>query len=198
MCWDHEFENEYGFDAEITRIIRIKARQAVERTGFQPDEAQDIEQEVAAELHAALPRYDERKARRTTFAARVIERRITKIMSERTALKRGNGHTIVSLHDTVRTGDGEEFELIELIDQEEVLLRTGRLSRPFQEQADLAIDMRESLDGLSDKLRDVADGLQRLNPSELSRETGTPRSTLYESIDKVRDHLTHDGLVDYR
>jgi RNA polymerase sigma-70 factor (ECF subfamily) len=198
MCHDFEFANEYGFEAEVTRVLRIKARQAAERAGFLPDEVQDLEQELATELHSALPRYREAKGKKTTFAARVIERRLIKIIAERGAQKRGNGQRLTSLNEVVGVSDGDDIELIDLLDYESVLRRTGRLSRPLQEQIDLGIDLRESLERLPDQLREIADKLQRLNPSEVSRDTDIPRTTVYDAIQKVRDSFNRDGIESYR
>jgi RNA polymerase sigma-70 factor (ECF subfamily) len=198
MCHGFEFENEYGFDAEVTRVLRIKARQAAERAGFLADEIQDLEQELATELHAALPRYREAKGKKTTFAARVIERRLIKIVAERDAQKRGGGQRPSSLNEVLGASDGDEIELIDLLDCESVLRRTGRLTRPLQEQIDMGIDLRESLERLPDQLREVADKLERLNPSEISRDTDIPRASVYDAMHKVRERFLKDGIEAYR
>ena len=77
------------------------------------------------------------------------------------------------------------------------MLRTGTRSRPAEELHDLAIDVAALLDTLPPELRKLCRRLEAETVSEVSRATGVPRGTLYESIRKLRKICEEAGLKEY-
>ena len=85
----------------------------------------------------------------------------------------------------------------ETIDQEDYFHRTGRLSCPAEEAHDLSIDAERAVAGLPPDLRVLCGYLQTHSISEISRETGIPRGTIYESRKRLRALFEDAGLKKY-
>ena len=86
---------------------------------------------------------------------------------------------------------------METIDQEDYLRRTGRLSRTADELRALTIDVRKAMEQLPPELRRLCRRLETETVTEISRDTGIPRGTIYESIKKLRAIFEDAGLRDY-
>ena len=99
--------------------------------------------------------------------------------------------------DRLEDDEGGSIERLETIDQEEYLRRTGKLSRPAAELRDLSIDLGRVIASLPPELRTLCQRLQTESVTEISRDTGIPRGTIYESIKKLRAIFEDAGLRDY-
>lgn len=82
-------------------------------------------------------------------------------------------------------------------DQDYYLRRTDRASTTARAAHELSIDLRVFLVTLSPELRALCEQLASETIAELVRHTGTPRSTIYESIKKLRRLLSDAGLDGY-
>ena len=83
-------------------------------------------------------------------------------------------------------------------DDREVLPRlAGRIERPAAELQDLSIDLGRVIASLPPELRTLCERLQTESVTEISRDTGIPRGTIYESIKKLRAIFEDAGLRDY-
>ena len=192
------FDNQYeGIDAYAVWLIRYKARQLVGQAGFTASDRDDLEQELILDLLGRLPKYDPRRARRNTFIARVVEHRIATLIEARKAGIRDYRRCRCSLNDRFEDEEGRSVERSETLDQEDYLLRTGAQSRPSEELSALAIDMAAVFEGLPSGLRDLCRRLGTETVTEISRDTGIPRGTIYESIRKLREIFEDAGLEDY-
>lgn len=191
-------QNRYhGIDEYTVRLITFKARQLTAHPGFSDADREDLEQELLLDLLRRQPKYDSARAQNNTFVARVVEHRAATLIEERKAGLRDYRLQAFSLNDHIEDEDGVRCERSETFDQDDYLLRTGRQSRPSDELRDLGIDVRSVVDQLPPKLRDLCQRLMRDSISDVSRETGIPRSTLYGIIDKVRAAFKAAGLEDY-
>jgi RNA polymerase sigma-70 factor (ECF subfamily) len=195
------FDKRYkGIDEYAVRIIKFKARQLVGRVGFTESDREDLEQEMMLDLLQRLSKYDPERAQRNTFIARVVDHKIATIIEARKAGLRDYRLCRCSLDDRFEYGEYEDsfcIERMEIIDQEDYLMRTGKISRPSCELRDLSIDVRQAIEKLPPELRELCRRLDTDTVTEISRDTGIPRGTIYESIKKMRAIFEDAGLRDY-
>ena len=193
-----DFENRYhGIDQYAVRIIKYKAKKLVGLYGFAESDREDLEQEMILDLLRRLPKCDSERAKRNTFIAVIIQNKVATIIKARKAKKRGYGIHICSLDEDLAREGGSTRLRKEIINQEDYFHRTGELSRPATEIIDLSIDAERAVESLPPKLRSICKHLRILSITEISREIGIPRSTIYESIGKLRGLLEEAGLKDY-
>ena len=195
------FDKRYkGIDEYAVRIIKFKARQLVGRVGFTESDREDLEQEMMLDLLQRLSKYDPERAQRNTFISRVVDHKIATIIEARKAGLRDYRLCRCSLNDQFESGEYEDtfcIERMETIDQEDYLRRTGRISRSPSELRDLSIDIRQAIEKLPPELRELCRRLDTDTVTEISRDTGIPRGTIYESIKKLRAIFEDAGLRDY-
>lgn len=190
-------ERDGGIDEYAVQLIRYKSGQLAGKAGFRVSDRDDLEQELVFDLWRRLPRYDPARARRNTFIARVVEHKIASLIEAQKAAMRDYRRCRWSLDDRIEDADGRSLEREETIDQDDYMLRTGTRSRPAEELRDLAIDVAALLETLPPELRELCQRLEAETVSEISRATGVPRGTLYESIRKLRKICEEAGLKEY-
>lgn len=191
-------QNRYhGIDEYTVRLITFKAKQLTAHPGFSDADREDLEQELLLDLLRRQPKYDPDRSQNNTFVARVVEHRAATLIEERKAGLRDYRLQAFSLNDLIEDEDGVRCERSETFDQDDYLVRTGRQSRSSDELRDLGIDVRSVVDQLSPKLRDLCKRLMRDSITDVSCETGIPRSTLYGVIGKIRVAFIDAGLEDY-
>jgi len=186
-----------GIDEYAVQIIKFKAKQLVGRVGLTDSDREDLEQEMILDLLQRLPKYNPDRAQRNTFIARVVEHKIATIIEARKAGLRDYRLCNCSLNERLEDEEGGSVERMETIDQEDYLRLTGGLSRSTAELRDLSIDVRQAIEKLPPELRALCRRLGIDTVTELSRDTGIPRGTLYESIKKLRTLFEGAGLRDY-
>ena len=191
-------DNQYdGIDPYAAGLIRFKARQLVGQAGFTASDREDLEQELIFDLLRRLPKYDPKRAQRNTFIARVVEHRVATLIEAQKAGIRDYRRCRYSLNDCFEDEDGRSVERVETFDQDDYLLRTGAQSRPSEELSTLTIDVAAVLEELPRELHNLCRRLQAETVTEISRDTGVPRGTIYESIKKLRRIFEDAGLKDY-
>ena len=186
-----------GIDEYAVQIIKFKAKQLVGRVGLTDSDREDLEQEMILDLLQRLPKYNPDRAQRNTFIARVVEHKIATIIEARKAGLRDYRLCNCSLNERLEDEEGGSVERMETIDQEDYLRLTGGLSRSTAELRDLSIDVRQAIEKLPPELRELCRRLGVDTITELSRDTGVPRGTIYESLKKLRAILEVAGLKDY-
>ncbi len=186
-----------GIDEYAVQIIKFKAKQLVGRVGLTDSDREDLEQEMILDLLQRLPKYNPDRAQRNTFIARVVEHKIATIIEARKAGLRDYRLCNCSLNERLEDGEGGSVERIEIIDQEDYLRLTAGLSRSTAELRDLSFDVRQAIEKLPPELRELCRRLGVDTVTELSRDTGVPRGTIYESLKKLRAILEVAGLKDY-
>ena len=186
-----------GIDPYAAGLIRFKARQLVGQAGFTASDREDIEQELTLDLLRRLPKYNPKRAQLNTFIARVVEHQLASLIEAQKAGIRDYRRCRCSLNECFEDADGRSVERVDTFDQEDYLLRTGGQSRPSEELSALAIDVTAVLEGLPRELRNLCWRLQAETVTEISRDTGVPRGTIYESIKKLREIFKDAGLRNY-
>ena len=186
-----------GIDPYAVQLIKYKARQLVGQAGFTVSDRDDLEQELVLDLLRRLPKFDSERAQLNTFIARVVEHRIATLIEARKAGIRDYRRCPFSLNDRFEDEEGRSVERVDTLDQEDYLLRTGAQSRPADELSALTIDVAAVLERLPLELRELCRRLKAESVTEISRDTGVPRGTIYESIKKLREIFEDARLKDY-
>lgn len=191
-------DNQYdGIDPYAVKLIKFKARRLIGQAGFTASDRDDLEQELILDLLRRLPKYNPKRAQLNTFIARVVEHKIATLIEARKAGIRDYRRCPFSLNDRFEDEEGRSVERVDTFDQEDYLLRTGAQSRPADELSALTTDVAAVLEGLPPELRELCHRLQAESVTEISRDTGVPRGTIYESIKKLREIFEDAGLKDY-
>ncbi len=183
-------------DEYAVRLIKYKARQLVGRVGFTESDREDLEQDMMLDLLRRLPKYDPRRAQRNTFITRVVEHKTATIIESQKAGMR-DYRLRCSLNDRFEDEEGSSVERMETIDQEDYLRRTSKLARPAWELRDLSLDVQRTIEKLPPELRELCKRLKTESITEISRDTGIPRGTIYESRKKLCAIFEDAGLRDY-
>jgi len=177
------------------RIIAAKARRLIRQRKFHSQDYEDLVQELTLEWLRYRPLFDPRRASLSTYATRVINNRIAALIRHRKAVKRDRGGPMLSLDRLVKDpGDGRA-RLGDVLSDEDVRFRVGAAQN--ERRRDLAVDVSALLAVLPDALRALAVQLQTMTITGVSRLTGVPRSTVYESVGKLRRHFAAAGLDQY-
>lgn len=169
-------------DEYATTLIRLKARQLIGKYGFTKSDREDLEQELTLDLLIRLGRFDQNKGQPATFVRMVVDRRVASLIRERKSLSRDfrrARHSLDELSDEI--GDGNLTE--PAVDD--------------QHERDLAIDMAEALDPLSDVQRSIAESLRDDPLTDVARERGCSREAMRRSAKQIRQHLARRGLDEY-
>lgn len=177
-------------------IVRRKVQQLIGRAGFTSQDREDLEQQLLARVLESLVSFEPKRAHRNRFITAVVERYVANVLRNKRAAKR-DYRRISSLNVTIETGGETAVELAQLIDQQQLDPRHGRHPRSAGELVELVLDVAEVLDDLPHDLRDLAERLKSQTVSQIARETCVPRTTLYESVRRLRRRFERAGLKEY-
>ncbi len=177
-------------------IIRRKINQLIGRAGFTRQDRDDLEQDLFLRVLQSLPSFDSNHGHRNKFITAVVERHVANILRNKRAEKRDH-RRIGSLNVMVSIGEDEATELAETIGQRELDARRGRHPRSHEELAQLAQDVVEVIAKLPKELQDLAERMKTQNVAEIARDMGIPRTTLHESVRRLRQRFENTGLKEY-
>lgn len=179
-------------------LIKHKAKRLVGQAGFVRSDQEDIEQELRLDLWRRLPKFDPRKATLSTFVDRVVKHKIASIVEARQASCRDCRRCRRSLNDPLEDEAGDSpAERGDMLAEDAGRLRASDANRPAAERVDLEHDVRALLAGLPPELRGLCRRLMKGTPTEVERETGTARGTLYESFETLRRRFEKARLKEY-
>jgi len=186
-----------GIDPYVVKLIKHKAQKLIGKAGFLASDLEDIEQDLMADLHHRLHKFDSTKAQLHTFCSRVVDHRIATMFVERK-----NDDRVSSLNDkltggSIENNDGESVELIDVVNEDEYLLRTGNWKGPLEERIVRSIDIGRILSTLPPELRDLCRLLAIKNIKEISEQGSRSRASLYRDIQKLRAIFEAADLKDY-
>jgi RNA polymerase sigma-70 factor (ECF subfamily) len=186
-----------GIGDYAEKLIKYKAKRLVGRAGFVRSDQEDLEQELRLDLLRRLSSFDPSKATLHTFADRVVRHKIASIIEARKAGVRDYRRQQWSLNDPLKTPDGKPAERGDMLAEDAGRLRASDANRPAAERVDLEHDVRALLAGLPPELRGLCRRLMKGTPTEVERETGTARGTLYESFETLRRRFEKGRLKEY-
>jgi len=175
-------------DEYVARLVRIKARQLVGRYGFTESDREDIEQELKLDLLERLPDYDPDRGSLEGFVSGVVDHKISRFLEKRSAAKRNPDRVAYSLNDAIADEQGGLVERAAAMPDE--TLPRGR-------QQDLVLDLADALSELPPDLRRLCCQLREKGVTEIARQEGVSRKTVYERIKRIREKLRERGLDAY-
>jgi RNA polymerase sigma-70 factor (ECF subfamily) len=179
------------------RHIRHRARQLARTEGIAAQDIEDIRQDLIVDLLERLPKFDPAKATCNTFVARIIDRKVAKLIRDRNCEKRDPRREECSLNECIDDGEGGSVERVQTIAADEADRRLGRQARSDQETAELALDVEAVLKRLPDNLRRLCELLKTGSIADAARAMGVPRTTLNDHVKKLREVFEAAGLRDY-
>ena len=186
-----------GLDSFAINLIRRKARQLVGRAGLSEPKPEDTEQDLVIDLLRRLPRFDPTKATLHTFITRVVEHRVATIIEAQKAGLRDYRLEAGSLDERRPDADGNLDDSPPVLDQDEYRREVLASAVRDDDLHALRQDLDKVIAQLPPTLQKLCHRLQTSTVAEISRETGIPRGTLYESINKIRAHFERAGLAAY-
>jgi len=126
----------------------------------------------------------------------VVERDVANILRDKKAEKRDH-RRIGSLHVMIEVTDDGPTELAGTIGEREHNARRCRHPRSEDDLSQLASDLADVVAALPDELRDLAERLKTQSISEIAREVGIPRTTVNDTVRRLRQRFEHAGLREY-
>ena len=179
----------HGLDVYAVKLIRFKARQLSRLPFFGSEDIEDLEQELAMDLHRRMSRFDPGRASKNTFMARVIENRAASLVTAATAPSRYSGQPSVSLEET-----GESWLTNEA-------MATG-VSPSLSEgssgfNVEMAFDLGRCFQCLSKEQQRLCLLLPFHKPSVISLEMGWSRATFFRRLAGLRETFKKAGLENY-
>jgi DNA-directed RNA polymerase specialized sigma24 family protein len=165
-----------GIDPYLLSQVRYRARRLSRHSLMQGMEIEDIEQELMLDILARTPSYDPDRAKWSTFVDRVLSNKCATMISTELAAKRGAGVRAISL-DALRAEP--DRDLHEPVDE-------ASLDRTHLE---IRIDLGRHIWRLSPSLSGLLRSLCERTMTEIARDSGLPKATLYGHLAVLRGHL---------
>ncbi len=160
--------------------IDYRVGRLVEAFHLNEDEADDLRQDMVVELLKAATRHDPDRSQRNTFINRTLDRyylHVARALANRQKHESMHPMSISAMPNFSPTVNDP---------------RQGERSE--QECVDLAIDLAEVVSKLPPELQRICEALRVYKPSEVARQLGVHRSTIYRAIDEIRKHFVAAGL----
>jgi len=175
-------------------VVRHKVRRIIGRAGFTFQDRPDLEQELLLRMWESLKFYDAARGCRRAFIVAVVERDISNLLREATAQKRDRSR-ISSLYEPTATTPPRAP--IDDLDTGANDRHRQQCPRPPEELDWLRQDVAELLRTLTVPERILAVRLMTQSISDIAWETGVPRTTVQEHVNRLRRKLWDTGLATY-
>ena len=185
------------FNSYAVNLIRKKARQLTGRAGFTEADQEDLEQELHLDLFLRLHKFNPQKSSRNTFITRVVNHKIATILESRNGEKRDFRLCTYSFDTTLGSTPADQPNNRQETTMEEYLIRTGRLRSQEMHSHELTVDIRRVMVDLPQDLQDLCKQLMTKTVSEVSRDTGIPRPTIYDRMKRIAARFEDARLRDY-
>lgn len=193
---DHDWlEREFRRDGYAGRLIAWKVRRLVRSRRLPAADCQDAEQDLAIRVLRSASKFNPERATWATFVSRVIDNGIATILKARSALKRGHGHRHLHLDEGIDDEEARGIPGWRKFDELAYIRMTSAIRRIEVERLDLHLDLETALGALTSREQVLGELLSRLRIAEVSRSTGTPRTTVYDEIERLRSKLEDAGLA---
>jgi RNA polymerase sigma factor (sigma-70 family) len=180
-----------------TRRSQFMARQLIGWHGFTEGDFEDLWMDLLTDALARLPKFDRSRPGFKTFVRQLIEHRIATLIKHRRAACRNPARAKQSLDVWTRDQDGQWVKPGQMHPDNVAARRLGTVIRSRQEQIELVLDTATVMKRLSPDDRRLCRQLMNKTPSQISRETGVRRATLYERMQLIRPKFVQAGLEKY-
>lgn len=177
-------------------IVKRKVKQIIGRSGYTRQDTEDLEQDLLTRLMQGLKSFDPDVAHRKSFVTAIVERSVASIIRDAEAQKRDH-RRIGSLQLLVQVTEEGPIELVQTLSDREHNNRHCRDPRNDENLTHLVTDLAAVVDSLPDELRDLAERLKTQSISAIAREIGVPRTTLNDTVRRLRHRFEAAGLRDY-
>jgi RNA polymerase sigma factor (sigma-70 family) len=184
-------------DDEAEKAIRIHSRALVGTAGFAEQDLDDVRQEMRLEVITRLPKFDPRRAQRSTFITRIIERKARQLIRHRKAEKRDRRHEAYSLDATVKDAEGRGVARQQLLSEPDQTRRVKRRSRLPQYRRSLRENMVRAIASLAKDEQTLCRLVQRFGLKRLHQGMGMPPGELDARVKRIRRHLSQAGMHAY-
>lgn len=183
-----------GWEIALTKVLigQFRSRwRSLERESFE-----DLLQECLVHWYGVRNQFDaSRETSRKAFLASVVRNKLTDLVRERGATKRGGDFVEVSLDETL--SDSEDAPTFaDLLDAAGT---RGPDEGNGVDYNDARIDIAKALQKLTPRQRRLCLllGEEGLSIKEVAERLAIPRGTLYEEIKRIRKVFSDQGLGDY-
>jgi RNA polymerase sigma factor (sigma-70 family) len=176
------------------KLIRARARELSRRRIIPAYERRDIEQHFLLELWRRWQRFDGSRGGLPGFVVRVIDNSAADLIGRHARLGRVWPLELVSLDEVVRGDDGDIATIGDGLSEDQPLWQVP--TNEF-DVADLRVDVGRAVQCLPLRLQDLCRRLSSQCITEIARETGTSRSSVYRSVAAIRQRFLETGLQLY-
>lgn len=177
----------------VQRLLRRKSAQLVRSAALRHSDRGDIEQQLALELLRRLPRYRRSSSHPKAFIVTVVERQAASLLRHARAQKRDAG-LVESLFQDVTGDDGLPTALAATLSPDDGQRRRGNYQLAPLEHLQIASDLAEFLTQLPSDMASLARELMLRGPSDIARRRGIARSTLQDTIARLRALFAQAGF----
>jgi hypothetical protein len=174
------------FEVPVSGLIRRMARQLSRSPGFSRSDQPDIEQEFRLLLWRKAAKYNAARAKRETFAERIIKNKAASLAREMAAGKRSYRRNSVSLNETVSDMVGSPRELSDFFEESAARRHTGQRNRDMADLAILKQDVADTNHDLDPSLRIFAALLAHTSEYAAGQVLGMSRKQAARHLQALR------------
>lgn len=195
----HRLRTRWDDDQEFIEAKICFWRHFAARTGIcrDPDEEDDLAQNLRLDVLKRRGGYDPAKGGRQTYLAMIIEHRVMSYAKELKAAKRGRSHPHVSLDIEINVGPTKTAVLREVLTEEDYLRATRRHRTTGDDRRALAIDLERALSRLTPLEAEVCRRLDGHTKKDAADAMGIPRTTLQDIVGRIAAKWSQAGLKEY-
>lgn len=184
-----------GLDPLAANLVRRHARDLVRSGAIPTADLEDAEQDLMVHALAHIGKHDKDLGRAPVYYDRVIGTKAKHLAEHRYALRRKPKAPVLGLEHglSVEPRDVDPGGI-----SEEEIRRIGPVpARAETETLQLRIDVQAAIQRLPPAQRDIATRLLGGSVSDVARELGVPRTSLYPHVTAIRAAFAEAGLDEY-
>lgn len=181
-------------DPDLVRIAMHLASGMVGQSGYTEHDAEDLLQILIIAGTLALPRFNQAKAKRSTFIYSVLREKVIDLARHAGRAKRDRAGEAFSLDDAWPEDGTGETAWGEIVGEEHTLNQDGVIRTDRGDTHPLRMDLAEVIADLPPYLRNLCRLHSCLRPEEARREAGMAKSTHHRAIAKIREFMVNRGI----
>lgn len=167
-------------DAYALERVEYQVNRLRTRLGLNRHDAEDVRQDLVAELCGAAPRFDPSKASRKTFICRV--------------LTRAAAHIARSIRNRRKCAALSPRSLSTMLPGDWAHESRGVVERGMADRIGQAMDLGVACDQMPRQRRLIAEDLKHYSVDEIAGARGMHRGSVYRAIGQIRHDLAAAGV----